>query len=372
MKKDILLLMALGFAMVSCSKNELALVEENEGTITFNTVISKSSVTPKSLVSGTAYPTAVSFGTVAYKEGATASQLYIPVSEVSYNDVDKYWSTATPYYWPKQEALTFYSYSPYSYQEGAASENVNVTATASGLEFKDYDVASHQSTDLMVAEAQVGLDVNNATIDPWKTGVKTVFHHKLAQVVAINFATSEKSTPSSYPADVKDFANGHTGEAGSEFVAGDRLYIINKVEFKGVYDKATLTSTVTATPFAQTDEWSDFKDQGDFVWHDNAAVAPFTAGKYETVCDDNGGYRLVIPQDLNGGELVVDYTIRTYTDATSYAEETITGSSVRLSVLGNWEQNKKYTYTIWFLSDRIYWTPSVVDWEDVNNGSSSI
>ncbi len=372
MKKVILLSVSLGLALVSCSKNELTPVAGNNGVISFDTAISKAST--KAIVNGTAYPTTLNFGTVAYKIGTT-TDLYIPVSEVSFNSTDKYWSTATPYYWPKNDGLTFYSYSPYSYQEATAGD-VAVTASETGLKFTQYDVAAHQQTDLMVAEPQKNIKIaDKVTVSDWKAGVKTVFHHKLAQVVKINFATTETASPV-YPTNIKDFANGHDGTAAKPYVAGDKVFIINSVKFLNIYQKANLTCTSTTSTGWDTDGWDNHMSKADFVWHNNASKNPFENGKYETVCDENG-YRLVLPQTMSNGEsadqqLTINYTIRTYTDATTYAEETVE-SSIKIHNLGDWQMNKKYTYTVWFnlLNDRIYWAPTVVDWEDAT-GTATI
>ncbi len=350
MKKVVFISLAACSVLAACSKNDL-LQSENSQQITFDVAISKAK-TSKALIDGIVYGTTNTFGTTAYKvEGAT-TELYIPVSEVSYTaDAVSYWSTATAYYWPKKGTLTFYSYSPFKYAEGG---DVSVNATKDGLEFKDYNVASHQQTDLMVAEKQSGLTHNTETATGLKTGVKTVFHHKLAQVVGINFETVLDNT-------LHDYANGHDGSTGKEFVSGDKEFIIDKVSFVNIYETGTLTDDALSSSV-----WSAYADADNVVWHENTSATPLAAGKYNTTSDVNG-YRLVLPQTHTAGnqQIKVEYTIKTYTDATNFATEKLVATSDMVSLHGAWEQNKKYTYTIKMGLDRIYWVPSVVDWETV-------
>lgn len=354
MKKFVLISIAALGVFAACSKNELISASSSDEQIKFETAVNKST---KALINGTAYATTNTFGTVAYKVNGADTQLYIPVSEVSYTaGTPAYWSTAAPYYWPKQGTLTFYSYSPFSYQETAGGE-IAVAADENGLKFADYNVADHQLTDLMTAEKQSGLSASNASEAGLKDGVKTVFHHKLAQVVAINFETVLDGS-------LHDYANGHTAatsSAASTLEAGDKVFIINKVELKNIKETATLTCNGV-----DASTWGSYGTATPTVaWHNNADSKAFEAGKYDTTCDVNG-YRLVLPQTHEAGaqNIYFEYTIRTYTDGTNYAEEKLNYTAEFKALQESWEQNKRYTYTFKIGLDRIYWVPSVVDWVD--------
>lgn len=348
MKKSFIITIAACSVLAACSKNELVSVSPADEQIKFETAVNKST---KALITGTTYATTNTFGTVAYKVNGSDIQLYIPVSEVSYTaGTPAYWSTSAPYYWPKQGTLTFYSYSPYEFQETSGGV-VPVAATKDGLTFENYNVAAHQETDLMTAEKQAGLTGSNASETGLKEGVKTVFHHKLAQVVAINFETVLDGAH-------HDYANGHTT---STFVAGDKEFIITKVELKNIKETATLTDDGAAVS-----TWTNYDAATLTVaWHSNTANTAFNAGVYDTTCDVNG-YRLVLPQTHEAGaqSIYFEYTIRTYTSNTAYAEENLNYTAELESLQSAWEQNKKYTYTFKIGLDRIYWVPSVVDWVD--------
>ena len=352
MKRFFLAALAIA-AIASCTKNEVTPSDPQE--ITYQAVVGKAT---KALVEDTKYPVGETFGTVAYKVKGGNSELYIPISAVSNKTSatsGAAWTTVIPYYWPKDEStLTFYSYSPYSVS--------NVSSTKDGLTISNYSVADKQLVDLMVADPVTG-QTNNGTNDGF-TGVPTIFEHKLAQVVAINFQTVAGS-----PATVKDYANGHDGTAGKEYVAGDKVYTVTDVTFltipeEGTYTNATTEGWETTGSTTPTIEWIK----------DNAV--PFTNGSYETSRTTNG-YLLVIPQTFipANQQLKINYTVKTYTGVAGslWATETIEETVDLKDLHTSWDMNKKYTYTISIGLNQIYWAPSVAVWDTtMGTGSATI
>ena len=183
MKKVLFFALAAGVALAACTKNQVKPVDVDQE-ITFETAVYKAS--SKVLISTNTYPDGATFGTVAYRE-SSGNPKYFGPAEVSYKNDKNYWSTATAYYWPVNDALTFMSYSPYKYQEtGYTDTPVNVTELYNTIKFADYNVQDHQDTDLMVAEIKKGQKANSTQAGgTWQKGVPTVFHHKLSQIVAI-------------------------------------------------------------------------------------------------------------------------------------------------------------------------------------------
>lgn len=361
MKKNIIIALAACVALAACTKNELKPVEVDQQ-ITFQAVVNKAST--KAMLTGTSYPTDSTFGTVAYKVNNSVSELYIPVSEVKYNSTDKYWSTEAPYYWPKEKgsSLTFYSYSPFNYSEDGTTP-ISVTAAAeTGLTFTDYSVKDHQQTDLMVADKKAGQTGNTETTNSWAAGVPTVFHHMLAQIVAIKFQTVVDASASASPVVVKDYANSHS--ATEAYVAGDKQFVVTDVYFENFFEQGTLiagdswswSSTGTTTP--------------SYPWYSVASGTKFIDGK----CTPRNTYYLVLPQDFNddSAKLHVKYEIHTYTSASTYATEKMDVSVPLKNLNAKWEMNKKYTYTLNIDLDRIYWDPKVTEWTDESTGSAEI
>lgn len=364
MKRIFLAVLAIA-AIASCTKNEVTPSDPQE--ITYQAVVGKAT---KALVETTAYPTTETFGTVAYLNTSPA-QVYIPASEVSYYDANKYWSTATAYYWPVNGNLTFYSYSPFYYSETPGTP-IDVLHTATTLLFNNYNVGEHQATDLMVADVQKNLTANNMQITGWVKGVKTIFHHKLSQVVNIIFKTVDTQNPE----DVVDYANGHDGTLGNEYVAGDQQYVINSVKFKNLYFTGDYLYDATTDPV--TESWTP---EGSVTTETTWMSTPtnISSGTLETKKTGSENYLLVLPQtftDTGSGDasICVNYSIKTYIDATNYSTEIIETEIPLYNIhTGNkWDMNKKISYEIKMSKHRIYWAPSVEAWDGTVNPSTTI
>ena len=389
MKKYFIIAIAACVALAACTKNEVKPVVADQE-ITFETAVYKAS--SKALISTTTYPNTATFGTVAYKE-STGKAKYFGPEEVSYNSTQHYWSTATAYYWPVNDALTFMSYSPYKYQESAHSSTaITVTDSYNQLSISGYDVAAHQETDLMVADIQKG-QVANTTQDGgiWQKGVPTVFHHKLSQIVAINFQTVDTQDPSTK----KDYANRHDGTESKKYMAGDQQFFLNEVAlcktcFTGSYEYTYDDASSAVTK----DEWTKESTIVDkTMWFTEPSALQNVYGKFmdgEIVPHrtDNIGntatndYILILPQTFEsytlGNEstvphIYIKYTVRTYyadnklnTDNDGFSDETIE-TVVPLydihSTDRTWAMNKKITYTFNLTKQRMYWDPQVVNWD---------
>lgn len=389
MKKFTLIALGACVALAACTKNEVKPVSTDQE-ITFETAVYKAS--SKALISNTTYPKAATFGTVAYRESSETPKYFGP-EEVSYNSTQYYWSTATAYYWPVNDKLTFMSYSPYKYQEsGSTDVQVGVAPEYNKLTIANYNVAAHQETDLMVADIQKGQEANTTQDGgTWQKGVPTVFHHKLSQIVAINFQTVETQDPNTK----HDYANTHDGTESKKYMAGDQQFFLNEVAlcktcFTGSYEYTydDVSSAVTK------DAWTKGSTIVDkTLWFTVPSALQNVAGKFiggaidPDRTDDAGNpvtndYILILPQTFEsytlGNEstvphIYIKYTVRTYyadnklnTDNDGFSDETIE-TVVPLydihSTDHTWAMNKKITYTFNLTKQRIYWDPQVVNWD---------
>lgn len=359
MKKNIIIALAACVALAACTKNEPKPVEVDQQ-ITFQAVVNKAST--KAMIDGNTYDTGNTFGTVAYKVKDATSELYIPVSEVKYTaGTSAYWSTEAPYYWPKDgSTLTFYSYSPFKYSDDGTTP-ITVTATADGLTFTKYSLIGHQATDLMVADKKANQTGNTSNAGgSWAAGVPTVFHHMLAQIVAINFQTVVDASAS--PVVVKDYANGHSTTGA--YVAGDKQFVVTDVYFEKFYEQGTLTA-------GDSQSWASTGSVTDsYTWYSNTSdPAKFIGGQ----CTPRNTYYLVLPQThSDDAKLHVKYEIHTYTSDSAYATEKMDVSVPLNNLNTKWEMNKKYTYTLNIDLDRIYWDPKVTEWTTDSTGSAEI
>lgn len=355
MKRFFLAALAIA-AIASCTKNEVNEVTANDQ-ITFQTVVGPAT---KALIDGIIYETtAPAFGTVAYYNATgttfpTSADLYIPESMVSYSS--PYWSTATPYYWPKNGSLTFFSYSPYNKLESSIECN-----ETNGLTLTNWDVDVNQDVDVMVADVQTDQTANDS--NGGYTGVPTIFRHKLSQIVGVTFKTN--------------YATSHDGTLGNEFEAGDKRFFINyvkinKLEQTGTYNSGNNvndtnlgTWTLPATPaYDHNYDWF------------NETTSCDTEFKSAATAANTKTYLLVMPQTYvnftapqtaaNVSNVEVQYTIRTYTDASNYSDDVVT-AHVSMHDIFNASSNalamnKKVTINFTIGLDQIYWAPSVVAW----------
>lgn len=342
-------------AFAGCTKN-VVLAPEGNNAITYQTVVGKPS--SKVLISDTAYPTNVTFGTYAFKSTAfpADAELYIPESEVR-NETgatsDAAWTTDIPYYWPQDGGkLTFISFSPWSI-------NGSVTCTVDdGLKITDYDVDANQETDVMVADLVKDQTANGT--NGGYTGVPTVFRHKLSQIVNFTAKTAEI------------YADGTKQEPR----LGDKFFEIQKIEILGLYFKGTYTYTLAT----DSEQWTvTSTDSKDYTWFSGNKAITSTKSDIAGTIGTND-YLLVLPQPFTEGQqkIKVSYTVKTCTgvpaDSTPvFVTETIEKEiSLRSDPVLGFQKNKKITYNLTFGLDQIYWAPSVENWEAENGGDITI
>lgn len=352
MKRFFLAALAIA-AIASCTKNEVNEVTANDQ-ITFQTVVGPNT---KALIDGPTYETTdPAFGTVAYYNATgstfpTSAALYIPESMVSYSS--PYWSTATPYYWPKNGSLTFFSYSPYTALESSMACNENT-----GLTLTNWDVHTNPAVDVMVADVKTGQTANGS--NGAYEGVPTIFRHKLSQIVDVTFKTDKNYND------------------GNPFSAGEKQFFINYVKINNLEQTGTYTSgnnvdnthlgtwALPATPaYDHSYDWFDETTSCDTEFKSIATSA------------NTMPYLLVMPQtyvnftapqtaaDVSNVE--IQYTIRTYTDAVHYSDDVVKAYVSMHDIFSTSSNalamNKKVTINFTIGVNQIYWAPSVEAWE---------
>lgn len=352
MKRIFLAVLAIA-AIASCTKNEVNEVTDNNQ-ITFQTVVGPNT---KALIDGTSY-TDPSFGTFAYynanttpvEEFPTNAKPYIPESQVSYSASN--WTTTTPYYWPKNGSLTFFSYSPWS-----INGNVSCSET-DGITISNYDVSAAQDVDVMVADVKTGMTSNGTN------GVPTIFRHKLSQLVNITFETD------------KDYND------GTPFSAGEKQFFINYVKVNKLEQTGTYVSgnnvddTHLGTWSLPTDP--DYNHNYDWYTETSSCVKEFTS---TAVSAKTMSHILMVPQTYKApvapqtaadvSNVEIKYTIRTYSgsDPSAYSDDVVTKTISMHEIFGTQTEpdytlnmNKKVTLTFTVSVDQIKWAPSVAAW----------
>lgn len=379
MKKSILLAAAAIAVLAGCSKVEVKSVDEAPARISWNAVVGKHST--KAPVEGTTFSTGLSFKTFAFynANGTTwpvEASLYIDNQEVNYYTaavapfVPNSWHTLTANYWPKQGSLTFFSY---SFANNPVSFTGNLTCTAAdGLKLVGYDVneTGNKNSDFMVADIQTDQRQNTTSAASAEKGVPTIFRHALTQIVGF-YVTTE--------GDYK----------GTPLAAGSKVIDVKSIKIVNAYSKGDYTMTNDAA--TRREDWINLSESKKYEYtpvsgksealngtaaelvNDQKIFLPqkFAASGYtyptgaslleKSLARQTPGYKAKVAAV---GHIELNYTIKTYTDATHFSEETVT-ELIALEEIGNWGINKKITYNIKIdlSSNIIYWDPTVKDWD---------
>lgn len=377
-------------AFIGCSKNEVRSISDNPQAVRFLPLNGKHST--KVMVPGPTYPDHLPFGTLAYylPSGKTwdankaDATLYIPKSEVVHNNGN--WEVrGKTYYWPKSGSLTFFAYSPFAHEDGTllAVDKVYNTTHDDGIHILNYDVHAHQATDFMVADIAKDKTANES--NGGYTGVPIVFRHKLSQIVGINFQTVITNGNALVE---HDYSYGRS--TNGPLQAGDVVFKLKKVEIQNLYTVGDYVYSGTGAGTVANDGWANQvpSSKEKYHWFDKTpeAFADNTEFNltYKTQDDTRNDYLLVLPQPLKTSApttptpattdplIHIEYQVLTYSDATNHSTENVSEDvylyDIHNSASANAiDMNKKITYNFKInLEDRkIYWAPSVADWEGV-------
>lgn len=341
MKKFFLLAAMAGVALTGCVKteSEVAVKSDSNRIVFDNPVVS--SVT-RALIDGTEYPTDVPFSVYAqYKNDNTGENLlYMENVTTRYvtstpGTNQKSWVPVGNYYWPKQGTLSFAAYSP-----TAASTVFNRVSWAddSGFTFDNFNAATNQanSYDLMYSDYVADQEQGDEADYTKYYGIQLTFRHALSALVF-----RAKAADNYTGAEIK----------------------VKTIEVLEAYNQGDLTTNNASNSAG----WSDFRDPTTMEVQ-NLASAALTTDYVQ-----QGDVLLMVPQgfDHNGGVKVkITYTIDTESAATMTQTHTVALSTLNEAGAGasthdDWEMGKRYIYDITIGLDRIYFAPTVTDWDDV-------
>ena len=346
MKKTVFIAALAIVAMASCTKNEISQsTMTNE--IKFTTPV-LARHTKSQEINGTLYPTtAPSFNVYAWYNSeaafnASTASAYMTDVQVSYDssindpadDGSGAWISSPVYYWPKQGVLSFDAYSP-----NGLSGTVSATA-ADGIEVVGHTVnttLSSQQDFLYATRAKdktSSKDTTNATYD----GVDIAFNHALAVV--------------KFTAKTKDDYSGTTTVKIKDIK-------IQSIKNVGTFEQKESTLSPGWSAQTGSEEYVALT-AANFDASLNLSTTPANAGS--TV--------IVLPQDFEAStqKLFIEYYLKTNAsgaEAISQTAELDFYNSTALADGNKWEMGKRYTYNIVIGLDKIYFAPSVDNWDDV-------
>lgn len=283
----------------------------------------------------------------------------IKVSNAEY-DTDDEGSTGwtftgeNKYYWPEGGGyLTFAAYSP------ADAIGTITYEAGTGLKIVGFEVEANASNqyDLLYSKRTYNQTKDNQTdSNDTYDGVDIVFQHALS---SIQFAARTENDYSTTTIEL----------------TGIKLYgVYSKGDFNEGVDETKIEEDVDGNPTTVnrgTDYYNSPKwtNQSEIVAEASAYVAyenteGLTLKKTAQTLNGTTGQTdlILLPQTLpvTGATVIVDYTIKTT------GGEIPQQAKVEIDELVSaWEPGKRYTYTIIFGLDQIYFAPSVDSWVDV-------
>ncbi len=362
MKKFIFLAGIAVASMTACTKTESVLNTDtqSESVIGFQPVVAKA--TKASYITNAtinAKPSDFKFsvyawyheGNGAFTSGATEYMKNVSVTyDKSINDGtdgEGAWKSQDVYYWPKNGKLTFDAYAPTS----AANDGTVTSSAAKGIEFNNYTVQSLENQyDLLYStrtyNKTTSTDGTNTTYD----GVDIAFNHALSAI------------------EVKAKTN------------ADGAIKLLKVTVKNVYSKGNFKQNLTDgyDAVGSARAWSDQTSETDYVLYDKTEGSVLSTDFFTGISN-----AILLPQGFdhennNKVSIKVDYKIKRgqdwFAQTSSFDLSTpFSGTEEgETKAITAWEIGKRYTYTLVFTLESIYFAPSVSDWTDVTVNSFEV
>ena len=357
MKKLFFIAAIASAALVSCTKNEVAPIAQDQE-ITFATPV-VGNLTKVAGEIGTNYDKNekfVVFGWYCEEDSfnpANAS-VYMNAVTVQHNgDINASvdagdqgaWEPVTTFYWPKNGKLTFSAYSPLDATSHCTAVDCDKTT---GLHLTDFTVQLDPAYqyDLLYSDRAYNKTTSNGEMNAMYDGVDSQFRHAL----------------SSIHVNVK---NDKTYPAGT--------ITVNKIELQNVYCTADFKENLTSgteSESATSSAWEAFDNEQTVVLGQTNQEVVYDKAKYGTTA-------LLIPQTFAHStktvSLYVEYTIKNEDGSVlpqkatfKLNEYTGTIGGVDAGLLTQWTKGYRYTYNLTFGLTEVYFAPSVETWKDVD------
>lgn len=276
--------------------------------------------------------------------------------EVAYTDVINdatagtgAWTPTPNYYWPKNGYLTFAAYSP-------ADANGSFSYSSQGLAISDFEVdgTASKQYDLMYSDRAYNKTTSEGGLNTTYDGVDIKFYHALSSI--------------KFKVKLKDDYTGTTIKV--------KKISIYSIEKKGTFNENRVEDPVNGD--SNDPKWSL---SGDLV-PDTDPYIPFSGEQVVTTTPSplSGASDLILmPQKFHDGtiatnaekNLKIEYTITSAAGNDIPQEEIVSFSEIPTDAgnVSEWKIGFRYTYTLIFGLDKIYFAPEVKDWI---NASSDI
>lgn len=341
MKKFFFLAAMAGAALVSCVSNEPEVTRQADQKITFAAPLVSGITRAHTGEITNPYPTDEAFTVFAkfYRStftNWTAGDWYMGTADggvvATYNLSLSGWApSGTEYYWPKDGYLTFYAYSPADYDTWKPGITASEQMQAAGVTIPN----TAANVDLMYSElakdkqANDNITENNGTGEYY--GVELKFKHALSSI-QFKVKLSRKYD--------------------------DAVIKLNKIELLQAKSVGTFSWGLDSDVVPA---WVSLASPLDYTVVSDVEQIVSTVDTAEPVAA--AVPMILLPQLLTDVYAKVTYTINGFE-----FEKPILLSTLKHGEQTNaeWQPGKRYIYTITFSLEKIYFDPSVADWDTVN------
>ncbi len=357
MKKIYILAAIALVAGVSCTKQVPVTDNSPDVPLSFNVVTSPNTKTVYGEIDAS-YDTNEQFvvyaGWTAEPYNTTAPTEFFDPAETCTYDGTAAWKPAHTYYWPKSGYLTFEAFSP-----AAAASKAGHTWNG-GFTFTDFEVPATIAT-------QYDLMYSNRTFDKKRgdfgitdgsyyddetdgtytyNGVNLMFNHILS---SIKFKV----------------------KTSADYSGNNTVITLTGLTIKNAYSVGDFTEGITtaapAASFAKSPAWSGQETEVNYTIV-NGGTQVVASGTAQDLAGDPD--IILLPQALghttNDVIVTVNYTISQNGGTPIAQTSNITLKKLESSgsAIDAWELGKRYTYTIVFGLEEIYFDPAVTAWTD--------
>ena len=368
MRKLVLLSGIAVVAMSACTKTEYAPVSDKGAQIVFNSPIvqlnSKAGYYGEEPTADGKYSIYEKFRVYAvwtpgdfakWAEGTA----YMNNVEVAYSsslgsNPKGGWEPEKTYYWPKNGKLTFAGYSPSVLKTTSANpqSNPTVSYSAAGLIVSDFEIdpSPAKQFDFMYAERSYNRtsstnQSSESTDHTYQSydGVDLLFHHALSSIV------------------FKVKADGTTN--APEFK-------LKKIEVNNVNYRGNFSENITdGAAYVSTPSWSVNESETNYTaWNGEQVIGTSDFSSLE-----NASALILLPQAFKhtstSVKVAITYDVTTndvtLEDQTAEFDLSNSYKDKNNNVISAWEMGKRYIYKIYFALNKIYFSPEVDKWDEV-------
>ena len=347
MKRLFVIAAIAGVALVSCTKNEVAPIAQQDE-ITFLSPV----VGPQTKVYGeigATYNTGESFDVwCVYNTvditvwGGTA---YFSDVKATYDGGLGGWALSPKYYWPATGQLSFVALSPSLTNETTYDKDNGFQITANWSQGADQDAI----VDLMYSEPTFNcqkasyVNADNDNDDDSGAykydGVDITFKHALSYIVFNVMTTADYSATTKFR--------------------------LNTITLSGVYTTGTFkqkaTDPWTEDTSGATGEYVAYTNDSGLEFGKSAVEAPAAATKEI----------ILLPQALAEGKQKITINYKISTDDGAHWIDQVQEVDIKNATVAAWEMGKKYTYTLSIGMQEILLDPAVTDWAETVGGDIS-